>query len=265
MSSQVTLLYFASSVKCQFCYLYAYKLTTPLKTITKYWFLEGFNLFKKLGTLNMMRICEILEMENIDKGAVIKFHNNDKKSIFFLKKGSVKIVNNVNDTVKYVVKRGNIFGELALYDKKAASEEVAYALEDCVICYIESEHMESLMQKHSSLKNGVLKVYGIRIKKLERRLHDLLYKDSPTRIKEFIADFLDEFGEVNVDGKLVAKNLLSHKDIANLTNTSRQTVSNVLSIMRKNNEIDYNVKFISIPVPKSVTIKTPLYDIDTTQ
>ena len=147
--------------------------------------------------INMMRICEILEMDNIEKGRAIELSDKHKDSVFFLKKGSVKIVNTTNNTVKYVVKRGNIFGELALYDKKAATEEVAYALEDCVICYIESEQMEELMEKHKSLKNGVLKIYGLRIQKLERRLHDLLYKDSATRIREFISDYLEDFGEVN--------------------------------------------------------------------
>jgi len=222
-----------------------------LKTLTKYWFLEGFNLFKKLGMITMMNICEILEMETIEKNSIIKLKDDCKKSIFFLKKGTVKIVNSTNDSVKYIVKRGNLFGELALYDKETSSEEVAYALEDCIICYIESELMEQLMEKHKSLKNGVLKMYGLRIKKLERRLHDLLYKDSPTRIKEFIFDYIDEFGEGNEEGKLIAKNLLSHKEIANLTNTSRQTVSNVLSKMRKENSIDYDVRFISSALKKT--------------
>lgn len=193
----------------------------------------------------MMKICEILEMDNIEKGKPIELNDEHKNSVFFLKKGSVKIVNTTNDTVKYIVKRGNIFGELALYNKEASNQEIAYALEDCVICYIESEKMEELMERHKSLKNGVLKVYGLRIQKLERRLHDLLYKDSATRIKEFISDYLEEFGEKNEAGISRAKNLLSHKEIANLTNTSRQTVSNVLSKMRKDGTIDYNVQFIS--------------------
>ena len=196
--------------------------------------------------LNMMKICEILEIDNIEKGKPIELSDEHKNSVFFLKRGSVKIVNTTNDTVKYVVKRGNIFGELALYDKEAAKEEVAYALEDCIICYIESERMEALMEKHKSLKNGILKIYGLRIKKLERRLHDLLYKDSTTRIKEFITDYLNEFGETNEEGKLVAKNLLSHKEIANLTNTSRQTVSNALSALRKNGIINYDIESISV-------------------
>lgn len=216
-----------------------------MKAITKYWFLEGFNIFKKLGVLNMMKISEVLEMDTIEKGKSIELYGTNKNSVFFLKKGSVKIVDTTKNTVKHIVKRGNIFGELVLYNKKAASEEIAYALEECVICYIESEQMMELMEKHTSLKNEIFKIYGLRIQKLERRLDNLLYKDCTTRIREFISEYLEEFGEMNEEGSLIAKNLLSHKDIANLTNTSRQSVSNILSLMRKEGVIDYNVRFIS--------------------
>ena len=193
----------------------------------------------------MMKMCELLEMESMSKGSVIEIGDRDKKCVFFLKKGSVKILNSTNDVVKYVVREGNIFGELSLYDKKAASEEVASALEDSIICYIESDLMEELTEKHKSLKNGLLKVYGLRIRKLETRLQDLIYKDSKTRISEFIKVYVDEFGKDKMD-RIEAKNLLSHKDIANLTNTSRQTVNNVLSKMRKAKIIDYDTKHVSL-------------------
>ncbi len=193
----------------------------------------------------MMRMCEILEMKNIDKGSTVELINNDHKSIFFLKKGTVKIIDTTTDSVKYIVKKGHIFGELSLYDEHDNIEEQAIALEDCIVCYIESFRMKQIMEKHKSLKNGVLKIYGLRIKKLERRLQDLLYKDSTTRIKEFVIDYIKEFGE-RTEKNIIAKNLLTHKDIANLTNTSRQTVSNTLSILRKEGIIDYNTQSISI-------------------
>lgn len=195
----------------------------------------------------MMQLCEILEMEHINKGKSIEIGKRDKKCIFFLKTGTVKIVDSNNSTVKYIVKKGNIFGELSLYDQKAAVEEQAFALEDCVVCYIESNTMEELMEQHKSLKNGVLKIYGIRIKKLERRLENLLYRDSAARITDFVTDYIQEFGEVKND-KVVANNLLSHKDIAHLTNTSRQTVSNILSNLRKEGTIDYDTQHISKPI-----------------
>lgn len=193
-----------------------------------------------------MRLCEILEMKNIDKGTTIQVHNSEEKKIFFLKRGIIKIVDTPNDIVKYIVQKGNIFGELSLFDDQAANEEKAIALEDCIICYIEAERMEKIMRKHSSLKNEVLKIYGIRIQKLERRLRDLLYKDSSTRIREFIIHYIKEFGK-SKNNRIIAKNLLSQKDISNLTNTSRQTVSNTMSTLRKQNIIDYDSQFISIP------------------
>ena len=222
--------------------------TNHLNTLTKYWFLEGFNLFNKLGRLKMMHMSKILKMDQIEKGGTIRLKNKDDRSIFFLKKGTVKIVNVKTDTVKYIVKKGNIFGELAIYDQEAADEEVACALEDCIVCYIECERMEQIMQEYKSLKNGVIKIYGRRIQKLERRLQDLLYKDSTTRITEFVFDYIKDFGEENEQGTLIAKNLVSHKDIANLTNTSRQTVSNVLSQLRKEEKIYYNTREISMSV-----------------
>lgn len=216
-----------------------------MKTLTKYWFLEGFSLFNKLGKPTMMEMCEILEMEDINKGKTIEVGARNKKCVFFLKKGSVKIVDLNSNTTKYVVQKGNIFGELSLYNKEAASKEVAIALEDALVCYIESDKMEELMTQHKSLKNGVVKVYGLRIQKLENRLNDLIYKDSKTRISEFVISYAKEFGEDKLD-RVEAKNLLSHNDIANLTNTSRQTVNNVLSNLRKEKGINYDSKHISI-------------------
>lgn len=220
-----------------------------MNTLTKYWFLEGFNLFNKLGRITMMLMCEILEMENIDKGKTIKLLDDDKKRIFFLKKGTIKIIDETTKNVKYLVKKGNIFGELSLYDDNVAREETAFAMENCIICYIDSNRMAQIMEKHKSLKNSVLKVYGLRIRKLERRLQDLLYKDSATRITEFIIDYIDEYG-MKKDSRITANNLLSHKDIASLTNTSRQTVSNVLSKIRRDGIINYDSKSISKPIMK---------------
>jgi len=209
-----------------------------------------------------MRICERLEMSDFTKGDLITQKSDNENSIFFLKKGTVKIVDSLTNTVKYIVKKGHIFGELILYDKTLALQEHAYALEDCIVCYIEAQQMEDLMEKHKSLKNGVIKIYGLRIKKLERRLHHLLYKDSITRIKEFIMDYINVHGEIHND-KIVAKHLLTHKDIANLTNTSRQTVSNTLSKMRKSKDIEYNAKYLSIPVLKKDQLLKALSDTDT--
>ena len=45
-----------------------------MNALTKYWLLEGFDLFWKLGKPSMMQMCEILEMEADEKGKAIELH-----------------------------------------------------------------------------------------------------------------------------------------------------------------------------------------------
>lgn len=193
-----------------------------------------------------MELLEELFMQHYPKGAQIKLDSNKGQSVFFLKKGSVKIVNSDNGMVKFVLGAGNIFGELGLCHKPETVTELAYTLEESVVCVFTTEQMKRFMGKHKSLKNAVLKIYGFRLERLERKLEDLVFKDSPTRIEEFIREHIRAFGTL-VDGRLKAKKLLSHKDIAHLTNTSRQTVNNVMVRMRREGIIDYDSKFLSMP------------------
>ena len=216
--------------------------------ITKFWFLKDFNLFKKMGKRNLMAMCHLLEMINVKKGEILHLNRVDKKLVYFIKSGTIKIVTKDTEHTRLVLNMGNIFGELAIYEEQVGEEndEKAVVLENGVVCVIEADQMKMMLKKYPSLKNQLLKLHGLRIRKLQRNLEDLLYKNSETRIKEYVFNFIHKFGQEK-DGALRAKNLLSHQDIAHLTNTSRQTVSNVLSKLRKDGLINYNAKEILIP------------------
>jgi CRP/FNR family transcriptional regulator len=185
-------------------------------------------------------------MRSIDKGEELNFLNDDKQIVFFLKAGTIKIVDAESNRTMHLVKKGNLFGEIALIAD--GDQEKAIAIEDGVICFIDADQMKMMMENHASLKNGVLKLSGIRIKRLQNQVKDLIYKDSETRIREYIFRYVEEFGEMT-DGIKQAKNLLTHSDIAHLTNTSRQTVSNVLSKLRKEGIINYDSKKIQVYNP----------------
>lgn len=227
-----------------------------MKGLTKYWFIENVNIFKKLDITTMKGKCEILEKENLNKGTQIPLINRNKKSIFFFKRGIVKMVNTSNDILKHLVKRGNFFGELALYDDEAGKEEIAYALKYFIFYHIEAGQMDELLEKQKFLKNGILKIYGLSIKKLERRLHVLRYKERPARIMDIIIDYLKEYRNIDKVGNIVVKNLLFHKEIANLKNTLRQTVSHVLSSMRNEGLLFFDAQAISLQCSHVINRKT---------
>lgn len=203
-----------------------------------------------LSKKEIKQLCELLVMQSFDRGEVVIPKNELRDNTFFLKSGTVKVVDQNTGAIKYIVNKGNIFGEVGPYRDGNSSLESAVALEETILCYIDKEQMDKLTDAHPELKSKVLTVYAKRLKNLEKRLNDLVSKDSQTRIFELIENYVVEYGYDRRDGSYEAKNLLTHEDIAHLTNTSKQTVSNVLSSLRKTGEIDYDSRTISIKTDK---------------
>ncbi|MEM6724145.1 MAG: helix-turn-helix domain-containing protein, partial [Bacteroidota bacterium] len=65
------------------------------------------------------------------------------------------------------------------------------------------------------------------------------FKDSRARIVEFLKELADERGQ-SVGFETVVRGFMTHQEIANLTATSRQTVTTVLNDLRNKNLITFN-------------------------
>jgi len=225
--------------------------------MVKYWFLEdSFNMMRRVGMFTMMRLCELLEMKTFKKGSRIHEDFKDDHLIYFIKKGHVKIGKQVGEEfhLEQVLKMGNIFGESRVTTGEDPEPYTAIAMSNCVICFIEEDRMEELMERYPKLHSSILKISGLKFRRIERRLTDILYKDAEARIKDFIYDFVQENGKLD-DGWMVTPNIFTHKDIAKLTSTSRQTVNNVITKLRKKPGFAYSRQEIKTRVlvtnPKS--------------
>jgi len=168
--------------------------------LMKYWFLEeSFNMMKRIGMRDMMNLCELLVMKTYKKGSEIHEQFEEDHLIYFIKKGHVKIgVKDEDDfSLKYTLGKGNIFGESKITHGEPSDHYTAVAMSDCVICFIEVDRMEELMRQYPKLHNSILKIAGLKFRKIERRLDDILYKDADTRIRDFLFDYVKENSEKN--------------------------------------------------------------------
>ncbi|UII80328.1 Crp/Fnr family transcriptional regulator [Flagellimonas sp. CMM7] len=201
----------------------------------------------RLSKKEMIHLCSSLVMEYYKKGDQIRFNRKTPKDVFFLKKGTIKIVqlwDNGDEIVKDIIKTGDIFGIHGLLNVDKI-DDYAIAIEDTMVCVIDASTLQNMMGENENLNNYIFKLAGLHIKKLERKLESLLYKDSETRIKEFIIEHIYEFGEEK-DGTIITKKLLSDSDIGKLTSTSRQTVNKVLNQMKKEGGIYFDNKIVSM-------------------
>ena len=78
----------------------------------------------------------------------------------------------------------------------------------------------------------ITKTIGDRLQRVERRLESLVFKDARTRIIDFIVDLGREKGK-EIGKEILVKHNLTHMDMANLTATSRQTVTTVLNELKE--------------------------------
>ena len=202
-----------------------------------------------------MNLYDLPEFKNrmslrvLEKNTIFRFPEMKNKYIYFLKEGFMKIAvmnDEGKEVIKYLVKPGYLFGEITLLDERENPEDYAVALEDAVVHFVAAEKMKQWMNTHHDLRREVNKQFYNRIRKIENRLLSIIFKDAKIRISEFIAGFVMEFGKKTEQGFEV-KNILTHDDIANLTATSRQTVSSTLNELRKKRLIEYNSRTIRIP------------------
>jgi CRP/FNR family transcriptional regulator, cyclic AMP receptor protein len=74
---------------------------------------------------------------------------------------------------------------------------------------------------------------------MEQRLESLVFKDSRTRIIEFLKQLGEKKGQ-RVGYETLVRKFMTHQEIANLTATSRQTVTTVLNELRNKNVLTFN-------------------------
>lgn len=175
------------------------------------------------------------------KGEVIYVPKDLSDRIFFITEGRVKI-SAMNDDGKEITKailgRGEVFGELAVLGEQVR-HDFATALEDTDTCVVTLDELRTLMRDRSELNLFFMKIFGGRQLEMERRLESLVFRDSRSRIVEFLVNIAQSKGQ-RVGYEWVVRKPVTHQEIANLTATSRQTVTTTLNDLRYKKLLTFN-------------------------
>jgi CRP/FNR family cyclic AMP-dependent transcriptional regulator len=175
------------------------------------------------------------------KGDFIFLPGDQSDKIYFIVFGRVKIGSYGEldkEIIKAVLNKGEVFGELALIDE-GRRRDFAIAMEDTEVCIVQKQNFTELFKDRKWLQIFFLRLFGSRILEMENRLENLVFKDSRSRIIDFLLDLSEKSGE-RVGFETVVRKFLTHQEIANLTATSRQTVTTVLNDLRSKGLIKFD-------------------------
>jgi CRP-like cAMP-binding protein len=182
------------------------------------------------------------------KDDFVYFKDQSSENIYMVSNGRVKIGTygpDGKEIVKAILTRGEIFGELALAGEETRQDFAQAMDNDTRVCAMTIDDLQHLMLDNKELSFKILKIVGFRLRKMERKIESLVFKDARTRIVEFLREMAEEKGQ-KVGFEMMIKNHLTHKDIASLTGTSRQTVTTVMNELREKNLITFDRRRILI-------------------
>ena len=214
----------------------------------KYWYLRDHKLFWTLSMSQIKQLCIITGFKKAKKGDVIYFSSSDVPRVFLLKKGNIKIVSvdeEGNETIKDIIQKGDLFGELEL-DSDRNSNEYAKALTDeIIICSFLLSDFEDLLLRNPSLALSYTKFVGLKMKRIKNNYANLISKDAKTRLLTFLKEWAEHDGKKE-GSRVIIENYLTQNDIAQIICTSRQTATSLLNELEENGLMHYGRKEIII-------------------
>jgi CRP/FNR family transcriptional regulator len=111
------------------------------------------------------------------------------------------------------------------------SQVLAKAVTDIQYLGIPIEFMEKWLNEFKSWHYFVIKTYRSRYEELLKTIHEIAFKNMDERLEFYILKYVKQFGSI-VN--------LTHQDIANDLNTSREVISRLLKKMEHNGWIVMN-------------------------
>ncbi len=214
----------------------------------KYWYLRDHKLFWTLSMSQIKQLCIIVGFKKAKKGDVIYFSSSDVPRIFLPKKGNIKIVSideEGNETIKEILQKGDLFGELSLEQDSEVNEYAKALTDEVSICSFLLSDFEDLLVRNPSLALSYTKFVGLKMKRFKNNYSNLVTKDAKSRLSSFLKDWAQREGKFE-GNKVVIENYLTQNDIAQIICTSRQTATLLLNELEERNLIYYNRREIII-------------------
>jgi CRP/FNR family transcriptional regulator, cyclic AMP receptor protein len=199
--------------------------------------LKQYPLFEKLSHGDYKKLAVSENYKEAKQGDFIYFEAFQHNHIYFIKTGHIRLgyLDEAGERItKDVLGPGDFFGQLTL-EKSDLNGEFAQAFKSNVsLCSFTVDHFNELLNSRPELAVSYSKLIGLRMRRFENRLIDILHKDVRDRLISFLRQLLKDTKNPKLTGEYQVRipNYLTHEEIAHLIGTSRQTVTALFNDFR---------------------------------
>lgn len=196
--------------------------------------LQSVSLFWDITEKELGYISEKMVLRNYEIGQLILLEEAEGEQCFFVIKGSVKITRlskEGREVILAMLNEGDFFGEMSLLDGESRSANVI-ALEDTEVLTLNRKDFLLVLNDYPQIAIQLLKEMALRLRKSDRQIASLSLSDAEKRIALCILRIADEQGVIK-QGHVSIEKAPIQQDIANMSGTSRETVSRALKLLEQ--------------------------------
>jgi len=197
------------------------------------------NLFSTMVDKEIAELTRASKIFSVQKGKIVFMQGDPSDSIYFLKEGIIKISRINADGRKLtidLIRSGEFFGELCLAGERER-RSIAEAMTDSLYCGIDREYIEDHMKKRPDVALKLIKIIGDRRLAMENLLEDMAFMDISARVISLLLKYAED-NIVNIP--------LTHQEIADLTGSTRVSVSRSIAKLRTQGLIETSKERIKL-------------------
>jgi CRP-like cAMP-binding protein len=214
--------------------------------------LSQINLFDELLMEELIEIDKLSEMKPVKKGTIILNPSQPIEALFLLKQGQCRLYR-INEHGKQftvdILVDGNIFGETSSFSVTDDSIYVE-AMVDTYLCILGKEEFNHFIQKHPKIARKLINILSARLKDVYDMSEKIALGDVKQRVLFLLLKLSEKSGKRKNEWQSIDMRL-THSDIATMVGSSRETISALLSQLKKEGLIKKGLLYFSINVEKA--------------
>lgn len=195
-------------------------------TESKLWYLKRCDLFERLSTEDAARLEDRATSRVFRRGEIIYLPGDPSHWVMVVARGRVKLkalTADGKETILAFIEEGEVFGELAIVDD-APRDEFAEAAMPTEIVAVPRNEILRLLEIRPDAALRMTKLVGLRRRRIETRLRNLLFRDNRHRVASLLLELLETHGE-RAGNEWRIRLPLSHQDLAGLVGSTRESVT----------------------------------------
>jgi CRP-like cAMP-binding protein len=213
------------------------------------WFIPPSDFLDKMRRDDQAALLDLAETRLFRKQTPVFQAGSPGNNVYILKQGRVKIFA-VSPIGKQVILwfcfPGEVFG-LAEVPRGGRREVYADACADSTVLSIPQQDFKAFLASHPDTAMLVIDLLSCRLRTLGDMLLNLTADDVTTRIVKLLIRLSACYGRQLASEDVCLDIDLTHQDIADMIGTSRQTVTSVLSELRRQGVVRVDHHHIHIP------------------